>query len=369
MNRVGVIGGGQLARMMIPAAINLGLDLRVFAEASDASAGLALDRVGDYNNFGELLGFAKSVDVVTFDHEHVPIGHLQKLREFGVSVFPPPEALALTHSKIEMRKALDLLDIPQPMWAVLENQQDPGPVLNTVKGFPCIAKLPSGGYDGKGVRVINSLDEIEDWISQGPVLLEEEVSFSRELAQVGARTPGGEWASWQVVETRQVGGVCSSVVAPAQSLLKGQTSDASRIAEVIAREFNVVGVMAVELFESVDGRLLVNELAMRPHNSGHIFTELSRTGQFEQHLRAVSGYPLGSTEFVSEVGIMVNIFGRVPLEGAKQALRAHPEIKLHSYGKAPRPGRKAGHLSLVGSDYDQVRAVTTHSQNMLDSFD
>jgi len=201
---------------------------------------------------------------------------------------------------------------------------------------PCVAKLPVGGYDGKGVRVIASWAEAEEWFALGPVLLEEQVDFRRELAQLGARRPSGEWVAWPVVETRQVNGVCSEVLAPAPGMSAEGARQAESIASTIASAINVVGVLAVELFETADARILVNELAMRPHNSGHVFTELSLTSQFEQHLRAVAGFPLGAPQLIQEFGVMANIFGRLDGHLAKLAAEEFPAVKIHDYQKAPR---------------------------------
>ncbi len=354
MIRIGVVGGGQLARMMIPASVNLGLDLRVFAESPGSSAKLAASVVGDYTNVDELVRFASDVDIVTFDHEHVPLENLIRVRELGTLVHPSPEALALTQNKITMRNRLTELDIPQPRWAALGAESDVQAALDLVGGFPCVAKKPVGGYDGKGVRMIESLDDCADWISEGDVLLEELVPFTRELSQLSARRPGGEWKPWTLVETRQVGGVCSEVIARAEDIEGTLSTEAQLMAQKIAQGVGVVGVLAVELFETADGKILVNELAMRPHNSGHVFTELSRTSQFEQHLRAVADLPLGSTECVTPYGVMTNIFGEVSHEGQALAWESYPAAKIHSYQKAPRPGRKAGHVVVVGTDREDL---------------
>jgi 5-(carboxyamino)imidazole ribonucleotide synthase len=352
MTVVGVVGGGQLARMMIPAAINLGIELRVLAESEDSSAKLAASQVGDFRNLEHLRSFAEGLDVLTFDHEHVPLEHLLVLREEGVGVFPPPEALALTQDKTVMRKALESWDIPQPRWSVVTETDDSA--LDAVGGFPCIAKLPVGGYDGKGVMVAYSWDDIEQWSAAGPVLLEELVDFRRELAQLSARGPSGQWEPWLPVETVQEGGVCSLVRSPAVGLSSSARGEAARIAQVIAESAGVVGVLAVELFEDSSGELLVNELAMRPHNSGHVFTEQSVTSQFEQHLRAVTDCPLGSTDFRRPSAAMVNVFGAAPYDAWARVAGEHPAAKLHSYQKAARPGRKAGHIVVTGADGDTV---------------
>lgn len=346
MSVVGVVGGGQLARMMIPAAINLGIQLKVFGETDLASAHLAVTQVGDYADFSQLARFAQGVDVLTFDHEHVPLEHLRALQEQGTLVFPPPQALALTQDKTVMRSALEKLDVPQPLWAVIDHADENA--VSHVGNFPCIAKLPVGGYDGKGVRVVTQWSEIEDWLERGPVLLEELVEFSRELAQLGARRPSGQWQAWSVVETRQQGGVCAQVISPAEGLNPSQASLANSLAEKIADTCGVVGVLAVELFEKPSGDIVVNELAMRPHNSGHIFTEQSDTSQFEQHLRAVTDTALGSTRLRDNTGIMINLFGSAEFSTWQQCAGDFPSVKFHSYQKPSRPGRKAGHLALTG---------------------
>ena len=364
MTVVGVIGGGQLARMMIPAAIDLGIELRVFAEAENSSARIAATVVGDYTDLDQVLAFARSVDVVTFDHEHVPLDNLDRVVSEGIAVFPPPEALALTQDKTMMRAGLAGLAIPQPRWTVAEEESPDAPDL--VGGFPCIAKLPVGGYDGKGVRIIHSWNDVRDWLAAGPVLLEELVSFRRELSQLSARRPSGDWSSWPVVETRQDGGVCSVVISPAPGIARGQSAEAEEIAQRIATECNVVGVLAVEMFEDHDGRILVNELAMRPHNSGHVLTEQSVTSQFEQHLRAVTDMPLGSTALRQSSGVMANIFGGAPVEKWAAMSEQFPEVKFNSYQKSFRSGRKAGHLVVTGEDPTELSALAEKARDMFE---
>ena len=349
MVKIGVVGGGQLARMMVPAAINLGIDIAVFSETEGSSARLATTHVGNYTHIDELLGFSADIDVLTFDHEHVPPALLASLEEHGVTVAPPPSALALVQNKIVMRRALASLGVPQPRWCEVTDESNLSAAIDAIGGLPCIAKLPVGGYDGKGVRVVEKPADVVDWIAQGPLLLEEKVEFRRELSQVGARNSNGEWVAWPAVETRQDRGVCSVVIAPAPGLSPALFGDAQAVARTIADEVGVLGVLAVELFEDQRGQLLVNELAMRPHNSGHVFTELSVTSQFEQHLRAVSNMPLGSPTLVAEEGIMVNIFGGVDDDCAAQARSLYPRAKIHPYQKEPRAGRKAGHVVVVGS--------------------
>ncbi|UIP58015.1 N5-carboxyaminoimidazole ribonucleotide synthase [Agromyces marinus] len=362
--RVGVIGAGQLARMMIPAAIELGVELRVLAEAEGMSAGLAADRVGDYTDIDQVLPFAREVDVVTFDHEHVPQDVLRALVDAGVAVHPGPDALRYAQDKLLMRERLSELGLPVPEWARVSTPGELDAFIGAHDGA-AVVKTPRGGYDGKGVRVVRSAAEVAEWFSaiaedgrDGALLVEELVDFRRELAQLVARRPSGEVAAWPLVETLQVGGVCSEVIAPAPHSA-GRLSDvAADVAISIAEGLGVTGVLAVELFETTDDRILVNELAMRPHNSGHWSMDGSTTGQFEQHLRAVLDLPLGGTGTHADWSVMVNLLGG-PAEGTlddryRGALASHPTVKVHNYGKSPRPGRKVGHVTAVGDDLDEA---------------
>jgi len=350
MKRIGVIGGGQLARMMIPAAINLAIELRVFAEQQHAPASLAVTAVGDFRDVRQVADFAADLDALTFDHEHVPAEVLRAMEDSGIVVAPSSQALALTHNKVVMRQKLRELGVAQPRWCEVSETSELESAVESVGGYPCIAKKPTGGYDGKGVRVAHSASDLEDWLSQGSLLLEEKVPFVRELALLSARRTGGEWKPWAPVETRQKNGVCSEVIAPAQSLSEPQLGVAEELARRIAEGVGTVGVLAVEVFELADGSLSVNELAMRPHNSGHVFTELSTTSQFEQHLRAVADLPLGSAALVAPAGVMVNLFGGVDADAKNEAWERVPEAKIHDYGKGAREGRKVGHVVVTGDD-------------------
>ncbi|MBM7830015.1 5-(carboxyamino)imidazole ribonucleotide synthase [Agromyces cerinus] len=362
--RVGVIGGGQLARMMIPAAIELGVDLRVLAEAEGMSAAIAADRVGDYTDVATVLAFAREVDVVTFDHEHVPQDVLRALVDAGVPVHPGPDALRIAQDKLVMRERLSELGLPVPDWARVETASQLDDFIADHGGV-AVVKTPRGGYDGKGVRVVRSAAEVAEWFatiaedgSAGALLVEELVDFRRELAQLVARRPSGEVVAWPLVETVQVGGVCSEVIAPAPGSAGRLADVAADVAITIAEGLGVTGVLAVELFETSDERILVNELAMRPHNSGHWSMDGATTGQFEQHLRAVLDLPLGATGSRDAWSVMVNVLGG-PVEGSladrySAALAGHPTVKVHNYGKAPRPGRKIGHVTATGDDLDAV---------------
>jgi 5-(carboxyamino)imidazole ribonucleotide synthase len=355
---VGVIGGGQLARMMIPPAVALGIDLRVLAESAGESASLAVTTVGDYRDVATVLGFASGLDVLTFDHEHVPQEVIAAVVASGIAVYPPPHALLYAQDKLLMRERLGALGLPMPDWARIESADELAAFL-ALHGQRAVLKTARGGYDGKGVRVVRDAREAEDWLARGePLLAEELVDFRRELAQLVARRPSGETALWPVVESIQRDGVCAEVIAPAPGSA-GRIADlAGDIAISIAERLDVVGVLAVELFETMDDRLVINELAMRPHNTGHWSIDGSTTSQFEQHLRGVLDLPLGATGCREPWSVMVNVLGG-PGSGALTdryaiALEAQPTVKFHSYGKQSRPGRKVGHVTAGGDDLDDV---------------
>jgi 5-(carboxyamino)imidazole ribonucleotide synthase len=360
---VGVIGGGQLARMMIPAAVALGIELRVLAEAPDASARLAATVVGDYRDVPTVLDFAQGCDAITFDHEHVPQEVLRALTAAGAAVRPGADALLYAQDKLAMRERLADLGVPQPDWARVDTADDLAGFLAD-HGGRAVVKTPRGGYDGKGVRLVDDAHAADDWLAAGSVLVEELVRFERELAQLIARRPSGEAVPWPLVETVQRGGVCAEVIAPAPHSTDAVERAAAEIATTVAHGLGVTGVLAVELFQSTDGRVLVNELAMRPHNSGHVTIEGSTTSQFEQHLRAVLDWPLGSTEPRAPWGVMINVFGSLPDDRIAAALGHQPSAKVHAYGKGPRAGRKAGHVTAIGVDLDDVvyraRAAASH---------
>ena len=344
--------------MQIP-AIELGLELKVFAEGENSSAALSATSAGDYTNFDELIAFAKTVDVITFDHEHVPVELLQRLESLGHSVQPGPSALMHAQNKLVMRRRLEELGLPQPIWQAATSTEQVQSFL-LANGPKIVVKTPIGGYDGKGVRVIESVDEVSDWIENlpsygGELLLEEKVEFTRELAQLSARNPSGEFKAWPVVETRQQGGVCSEVIAPAPKSDRLATFD---IARTISEGLGVTGVMAVEMFETSGGKVLINELAMRPHNSGHFSIEGSKTSQFEQHLRAVLDLPLGETGLTAESAVMINLLGVDDQNDFVSryaiAMEKFPSGKFHTYEKAPRKGRKMGHITLIGEDAEAL---------------
>ena len=357
---VGMVGAGQLARMTHQAAISLGLSLRVLADRTTDSAALVAPEVvvGDYRNLDDLLDFAGRCDVVTFDHEHVPAEHLSALVDKGVVVRPGPDALLHGQDKVVMRTRLAELGLPVPRWAPVATTADvTGFAAET--GWPVVVKAVRGGYDGRGVWPVAGSGAAERVVAAatGPLYVEEQVPVRRELAAVVARRPSGEVAAWPVVETVQVDGICVEVLAPAPGLPTERAEEARRLAVTIATELGVVGVLAVELFETAAG-LLVNELAMRPHNSGHWTIEGARTSQFEQHLRAVLDWPLGATDPTAPAVAMANVLGAEDdeLTGRLPAvLGADAGLRVHLYGKSVRPGRKVGHVTVLGDDAGSVR--------------
>ena len=370
---VGMVGAGQLARMTHQAAIPLGQSLRVLADSpADGAALVAADvQVGDYRSLDDLRAFARGCDAVTFDHEHVPNEHLVALVADGVNVHPGPAALRFAQDKQAMRERLTELGVPGPRWASIPD----GAALDAFAaqvGWPLVLKATRGGYDGKGVWVVDGPDAAAEVIASGtPLIAEEKVAIVRELAADVARSPFGQGAAWPVVETVQRDGICVEVIAPAPDLDTERAEQAQALALRIAEELGVTGVLAVELFETADG-LLVNELAMRPHNSAHWTIEGARTSQFEQHLRAVLDYPLGATTPVAPVVVMANLLGGpdgVLPKGIDERVHhfmAHwPEVKLHLYGKQFRPGRKVGHVTALGDDLATVRARATAAADYL----
>ena len=352
---VGIVGAGQLARMAHQAAIALGLSLRILADRPDDGAALvAADvEVGDCRDRDELLRFAKGCDVVTFDHEHVPPDHLRALVDSGAVVRPGPEALLFAQDKRAMRERLGELGLPVPRWSA-----DPDGLPR-----PYVAKAVRGGYDGRGVWFVEPGEPLPDV----EILVEERVPLARELAAVVARRPSGEVREWPVVETVQSDGICVEVISPAPGLAAQRAVEARTIARTIAESLGVVGVLAVELFETAEG-LVVNELAMRPHNSAHWTIEGARTSQFEQHVRAVLDWPLGDTAAVAPWTVMVNVLGGPATDLAASlpaTLAADPGVHVHLYGKGARPGRKLGHVTVTGDDLDSLRARARRAADAL----
>lgn len=373
---VGMVGGGQLARMTQPAAVALGVRLSVLAGSPDESAAQVVNDpvVADEKTLVDLQGFAQACDVLTFDHEQVPPDHLVALEAAGVVVRPGSSALLHAQDKGVMRARLTSMGVECPRHRIVADPADVAAFAAEIgaAGGAVVLKTTRGGYDGKGVWLV-SADTAAEVVAQPflagvPVLAEERVDYTRELAAVVARSPHGQAVAYPVVESVQREGICVEVIAPAPGLDPPMAVEAQRIALSVAAELGVVGVLAVELFETSDGRLLVNELAMRPHNSGHWTIDGAVTSQFENHLRAVLDLPLGSPAARAPHTVMVNVLGgELPeIYPAYRHVMAHdPGLKVHWYGKSVRPGRKVGHVTVYGDELGPLRERAWHAADYL----
>ncbi|KSU56839.1 phosphoribosylaminoimidazole carboxylase [Gordonia sp. SGD-V-85] len=379
MPTVTMIGGGQLARMTHQAAIALGQCLRVLAASeSDPAAQVSADIVlGSHDDLDDLRRAASGSVAVTFDHEGVPLAHLQALEADGVAVLPPSKALHFAQDKLAMRFRLAELGLPVPDFADLSGDRAAARSrlieFGEANDWAIVVKAVRGGYDGRGVWLVDGADDalavFDEYPDDAPALLaEQKVPMRRELSAMIARSPFGQGGAWPVVETIQRHGQCAVVLAPAPGLDDEVAAHAQQMALRLADELGVVGVMAMEIFETVDGELVVNELAMRPHNSGHWTMDGAVTSQFEQHLRAVLDYPLGSTAPSAPVTVMANILGAADAPAMSMDERLHhlmarmPEAKVHLYGKGERPDRKIGHVNIVGREGDRPESVRERAE-------
>ena len=372
--------------MMAQAAVALGVPLRLLAEGPDVSAAQVVrdPLVGDYRDLETLRRVADGCAAVTFDHEHVPTEHLHALTEEGHPCRPGPAALVHAQDKGVMRARMDRIGVPGPRHRLVTDAADVADFAKTVGGFPVVLKTTRGGYDGKGVWLVD--DEAGCAVAFDAatetgvgILAEEKVDFRRELSAIVARSPSGQVAAYPVVESVQRDGICWEVTAPAPDLDESLAREAQLIAMRIAADLDVTGILAVELFETDEptpgavlgestGRVLVNELAMRPHNTGHWSMDGAVTGQFENHLRAVLDLPLGSPRARAPWTVMVNILGgpHGRLSGDLYAGYPHvfardPSLKVHLYGKEVKPGRKVGHVTAYGDDLEEVRERARHA--------
>ena len=358
--RVGVIGAGQLARMMIAPATALGVDLHLFAASKeDSAAQINSHVIGDYTNLEQVLAFAQECDVVTFEHELIPLSVIKGLESAGVKVYPPSSAFIYSQDKAAMRQKL--ADFPAPHSQVITSS-------TSVTQYPVIAKAISGGYDGRGVWKVKSESELQEILSHtSPLLIEELITFDSEIAVMVARSPHGQATSWAPVETVQEDGICTITVTPAQSISKDVAEKAQKLALDISQLVGVVGVMAVEIFVKGD-QLFINELAMRPHNSGHWSIEGAVTSQFEQHLRAILDLPLGDPAMVHPYAVMGNILGGDKTDMYRPYLHLMartPALHFHQYKKDVRPGRKIGHVTACGDDLLHLTQEVRHARDYM----
>ncbi|QXT63684.1 5-(carboxyamino)imidazole ribonucleotide synthase [Tessaracoccus palaemonis] len=372
-----IAGGGQLARMMQQAAIPLGIDVRLLAEGPGVSAAQVVPDtiVGDYRDLETLRDFVDGADALTFDHEHVPTRHLAVLEE-QVAVRPGPGALVYAQDKAAMRERLTGLGAPCPAFAVCDTS-DELLAFGERQGWPIIAKTSRGGYDGKGVWKLDGPAEVgipfDGLASQSAgesvrIVAEDFIDFTRELSALVVRSPSGQVVAYPVSETLQLDGICVETVTPAPGLPAEEATRLQELAISLAGELGVVGVLAVELMQARDGRIVVNELAMRPHNTGHWSIDGAVTSQFENHLRAALDLPLGSPELTDEVVVMRNVLGGAEedLTGALVHVYARDRAAhVHLYGKEVVPGRKVGHVTCVGTDLDDVRRRARHAAGYL----
>ncbi|MFI0896045.1 5-(carboxyamino)imidazole ribonucleotide synthase [Streptomyces sp. NPDC020983] len=370
-----MVGGGQLARMTHEAGIPLGIRFRILSDTpQDSAAQVVSDvTVGDYRDLETLRAFARGCDVITFDHEHVPGEHLRVLESEGVVVRPGPAALLHAHDKGVMRARLGEIGVPCPRNRIVADPADVTRFAAEGDGYPVVLKTVVGGYDGKGVWFVRSEADAADAFKAGvAVLAEERVDFVRELAANVVRSPHGQAVAYPVVESVQVDGVCDTVIAPAPGLPEELSAQAQQLALTVARELGVVGHLAVELFEirRPDGTaaILVNELAMRPHNSGHWTIDGAVTSQFANHLRAVLDLPLGDPRPRAPWTVMANVLGGDYPDmyaGYLHCMARDPGLKIHMYGKDVKPGRKVGHVTAYGADLPAVRERARHAADYL----
>ena len=355
---VGVIGAGQLARMSVAPAAALGINLLLLAnDAQDSGAQITNHIVGDYKDLETVRAFARKCDVITFEHELIPLSIVKALEADGVVVRPNSASFIYSQDKAQMRARLS--NFPSPKNAVVTKSEE-------VLDFPVIAKAISGGYDGRGVWKINSQTELTAVLKEvGKVLIEELIDFDYEIAVMVARSPHGQATTWAPTQTIQRDGICVMTISPAPQLSNDLSEKAQKLALDIAHEIGVIGVMAVEIFVKGE-ELFINELAMRPHNSGHWTIEGSLTSQFEQHLRAVLDLPLGNPQMTAPIAVMGNILGGDKEDMYRPYLHLMartPELKFHHYKKEVRPGRKIGHVNLLG---DNLLELTQEVQHALD---
>ncbi|WP_425308343.1 5-(carboxyamino)imidazole ribonucleotide synthase [Ammonicoccus fulvus] len=371
---VGIIGGGQLARMMYAASVSLGITVRLLAEGPEVSAAQVVRdvTVGDYTDPETVRTFAEGCDVITFDHEHVPTSILHDLEAAGVQVRPGPDALVHAQDKAVMRRRLSEAGVPCPAWRVVAHASELQAFAADLGGYPVVAKAARGGYDGKGVWKIDSdADAVElfEGITDGvPVVAEEFVDFARELSALVVRSPSGQAVAYPVSESVQTGGICTETVTPAPELTEEQAMAAQKLALGVAQELGVVGMLAVELMQRRDGSVVVNELAMRPHNTGHWTIDGSHTSQFENHLRAVVDLPLGDPTPRARWTVMANVLGGSVADLPSALLHCFARdrrLRAELYGKEVRPGRKVGHVNAFGDDLDEVRRRARHAADYL----
>jgi len=353
MMTLGVLGGGQLGRMLGLAGVPLGVCCRFLDHSADISAAAVGEHVrGEFDDVGALARFADGLDAVTYEFENVPVAAAEWLAK-RLPVYPPPAALAVSQERLEEKQFFQRLGIAVPRFAPAETRAEFDAAIMEL-GPRVVVKMRRHGYDGKGQRVIDNTSQVEpawQYLAGAPLIIEECVRFERELSILSVRGHDGDVRFYPLVENTHCDGILRRSIAPAPIVSSALQRTAEAIARRTLEELDYVGVLAIELFD-VGGRLLVNEMAPRVHNSGHWTIEGAQTSQFENHLRAVLGLPLGDPS-PRGVSAMFNLIGTLP--DIAPILRL-PGAHLHLYGKSPRPGRKLGHITICVDDPDELRA-------------
>ncbi|MFN6568453.1 5-(carboxyamino)imidazole ribonucleotide synthase [Dendronalium sp. ChiSLP03b] len=353
MKRVGVIGGGQLAWMMGDAAKKLGVELIVQTpRRDDPAVAIAQETVlASVDDAIATKTLAQKCDVITFENEFVNLDELSVLAQQGACFRPRLEALAPLLDKYHQRCYLKDLGLPVPNFFALERQENLASKIESLD-FPVVLKSRRHGYDGQGTFIIQDLATLQQKLSDiNLFLIEEFIPFERELAIIAARSVEGEVVTYPIVETQQEQQVCRRVIVPADITLK-QAAEIEAIAHTLLNSLQVVGVFGIELFLTKNGKVLVNEIAPRTHNSGHFSLNACKTSQFEQHLRAVSGFPLSDPSLQCASAVMVNLLGyensQRDYKSQRRQLAEIPQSHVYWYGKTEsRPGRKLGHVTVL----------------------
>lgn len=356
VTRVGILGAGQLGRMLALAGLPLGLEFRFFDPGPGESvAGIGRHDRAAWDDDDALRRFADAVDVVTWEFENVPVATVERLAGLGVTVHPSVDALRTAQDRLFEKERFGRLGIPTNLARAAGSAAELEEAIEEI-GVPCVLKTRRMGYDGKGQRVLRGdgpvppAEELWRALGETPLLVEAFVPFRRELSLVAVRSPEGEVRAWPVVENVHVEGILRRTTAPAPGWTPELQERAESRVAALLNDFDYVGVIGVEFFETAEGELLANEIAPRVHNTGHWTQDGAGTSQFENHLRAVIGLPLGDTS-ARHAAAMVNLIGRVPEPvGTLLPDGAH----LHLYGKSSRPGRKLGHVNLIGADAGEV---------------
>ncbi|MES2557860.1 MAG: 5-(carboxyamino)imidazole ribonucleotide synthase [Bacteroidota bacterium] len=358
--RLGMLGGGQLGRMFIQEALNY--DVHVHCMDPDPNAPCKTIAssfiVGSLTDYDQVMAFGKDKQVVTVEIENVNVEALQELENQGIAVFPQPRVLAIVQDKGLQKQFYADQHIPTADFSLVESREE---LLKLAPEMPFVLKLRKGGYDGKGVQIIRTQEDLNDAFD-GPCIVEKMVPFSKELSVIVARNQAGETAVYPTVECEfsPTANLVEFLFSPADVSLEIE-QEATKLALKVIDSLEMVGLLAVELFLTPDGKLLVNEIAPRPHNSGHHTIECALTSQFEQHMRSILNAPLGNTELVSP-GVMINLLGAPDYEGEAvydglQEIMQLKGVKVHLYGKqTTKPFRKMGHVTIFGDTLEIVKA-------------